>query len=309
MAICSKCGTESNDAKFCPECGTPMSASPVVDNGEAAAIAPEQAPQQPAQAPQPQAPKQDPNGAKAAKGKLPKWAKITLIVVGVLLVFSAIGSCMGIEQNNAQQQQQQAQQDADAKAAQEAEAKKKEEEAAKKVADAKESLQGTIESAQGTDPAAYTEDTFAALTTAIDNAKAVIDDQNATEAQVTSAAKAINTAIDGLKEVFNPANYQWPAYADVARNPDAYKGQKIAFTGKVLQVMDGDNEIDIRVATDGAWDSIVFAGYDPSVIDYRILEDDMVTIYGTCIGLYSYTSTMGAKISLPGMYLDMIELQ
>ena len=306
MAICSKCGTESSDAKFCPECGAPMKAAPQADSGEPVGRTLEQTPQQPAQSPQPQAPKEDPNGPKPAKGKLPKWAKITLIVVGVLLVFSAIGSCMGGEQNDTQAQQEQ--EEADASAAQEAEAKKKEE-TAQKVADAKESLQGTIESAQGKDPAMYTEDTYAALTTAVDSAKAVIDDQNATVSQVTSAAKAINTAVDGLKEAFNQANYQWPAYADVARNPDAYKGQKIAFTGKVLQVMDGDKEVDVRIATDGAWDNIVFAGYDPNIIDYRILEDDMVTIYGTCIGLYSYTSALGAKISLPGMYLDAIELQ
>ena len=31
----------------------------------------------------------------------------------------------------------------------------------------------------------------------------------------------------------------------------------------------------------------------------RILEDDIITIWGECDGLYSYESVLGSKVSLP----------
>ena len=37
---------------------------------------------------------------------------------------------------------------------------------------------------------------------------------------------------------------------------------------------------------------MIFVGYDKNLLDFRVLEDDTVTVYGTCIGLYSYKPTM-----------------
>jgi len=40
----------------------------------------------------------------------------------------------------------------------------------------------------------------------------------------------------------------------------------------------------------------------------RILEDDTVTVYGVTQGLYTYTSTMGAQITIPevlAMYFEI----
>lgn len=90
--------------------------------------------------------------------------------------------------------------------------------------------------------------------------------------------------------------------------PTPIKGEKLRFSGKVLQVMEGTSENNLRVATDGKYDDVVFVGYDPKIMESKILEDDFVTIYGECIGLYSYTSTMGAKISLPGIYANTITI-
>lgn len=132
--------------------------------------------------------------------------------------------------------------------------------------------------------------------------------EGATQSEVDSAVKGLNTAKSALKEVFNPDSYSAVAYTDVARNPDTYKGEKLRFSGKVLQVMEGTSENNLRVATDGKYDDVVFVGYDPKIMESRILEDDFVTIYGECIGLYSYTSTMGAKISLSGIYANTITI-
>lgn len=96
-------------------------------------------------------------------------------------------------------------------------------------------------------------------------------------------------------------------YDQLARNPDDYKGEKVKFKGKVVQIMEGDSEIQMRLAVDSDYDMILYCGYDPSIVSSRILEDDIITIYGTSIGTISYNSTMGGKITIPGVYVDKID--
>ena len=173
----------------------------------------------------------------------------------------------------------------------------------------KSELESYIDSYGSVAADGYTEDSYQAYSSALENAKSVDADEDATQSQVDQAKGNLYTAYNGLVEAFNPANYSWPAYRDVARNPDSYSGQKLAFKGKVLQVVEGDSETDLRIATDGGYDDVIFVGFDPSIMGgTRVLEDDTVTIYGTCVGQYSYQSTMGAKISLPGLYADQVEI-
>lgn len=104
-------------------------------------------------------------------------------------------------------------------------------------------------------------------------------------------------------------------YDQLARNPDDYKGQKVKFTGEVLQVVEGDTENQIRLSVHwnsyGYYDSdqVLYCGFDPSIINFRLLEDDIITIYGYSIGLYSYEAVSGATITLPCVWIDKIELQ
>lgn len=96
-------------------------------------------------------------------------------------------------------------------------------------------------------------------------------------------------------------------YDNLARNPDDYEGKKVKFYGKVLQVMEGDGEIQIRLAVNDDYDTVLLGGYDASIVTSRVLEDDEITIYGTSVGLISYDSTMGGKITIPGVYIDKID--
>ena len=99
-----------------------------------------------------------------------------------------------------------------------------------------------------------------------------------------------------------------PTYNEVARNPDDHMLKLGKFKGKVVQVMEGDTHNNLRVAVDGNYDKMLLVEYDPSILSQRILEDDYVTIYGMNMGIYSYTSTMGAKISIPSMLADKIDM-
>ena len=51
-------------------------------------------------------------------------------------------------------------------------------------------------------------------------------------------------------------------YDNLARTPDDYQGKKVKFYGKVLQVMEGDGEIQIRLAVNDDYDTVLYGAYD-----------------------------------------------
>lgn len=96
-------------------------------------------------------------------------------------------------------------------------------------------------------------------------------------------------------------------YDQLARTPDDFIGKKVKFRGKVIQVIEGETETQIRLAVNDDYDTIIFAAFDKSVVSSRVLEDDVITIMGLSSGLITYDSTMGGKISIPGVSVDKIE--
>ena len=95
-------------------------------------------------------------------------------------------------------------------------------------------------------------------------------------------------------------------YSQLARNPDDYMYKKVKFKGKVIQVMEGDGETQIRLAVNGSYDNIIYGVYESDIVDSRVLEDDYITIYGNSAGLITYTSTMGGKITIPSVVITKI---
>lgn len=100
------------------------------------------------------------------------------------------------------------------------------------------------------------------------------------------------------------------AYEDLARNPKKYEGEYVKFTGKVVQNMEDDylGALRVNVTQDsyGFYDDTVYVVYFLDD-ENRILEDDIVTFYGTSQGLYSYESIMGATITIPSVYAEYVE--
>lgn len=97
------------------------------------------------------------------------------------------------------------------------------------------------------------------------------------------------------------ASCQSISYEELSRNPDAYKGQNCYFTGEVIQTMESGSTGVLRVnVTQGkySWSDTVYVVYEVDSSN-RILEDDIVTFYGKYMGLYTYTSVMGASITIP----------
>lgn len=96
-------------------------------------------------------------------------------------------------------------------------------------------------------------------------------------------------------------------YDQLARTPDDFKGKKVKFYGKVVQVIEGDDSIQIRLAVNDDYDAIVLGEYRKSIVTSRVLEDDHITIYGSSVGTISYKSTLGGTITIPGVYVEKIE--
>src|SRR5690625_2378223 len=96
-------------------------------------------------------------------------------------------------------------------------------------------------------------------------------------------------------------------FEQLARTPDDYEGEKVKFNGKVLQVMEDEGTVQLRVAVNDDYDQVIFVEYDPDIIDSRVLEDDQITLMGISMGLLTYQSTMGGDITIPAIVVDKIE--
>jgi predicted nucleic acid-binding Zn-ribbon protein len=112
-------------------------------------------------------------------------------------------------------------------------------------------------------------------------------------------------------------------YKKLARNPDKFKGDHFKITGQVIQVLDSDSWFDdsttLRInitpeenefAEGGVlWsDTIISAVTIPEGAD-RILEDDVITLWGECKGAYTYDSVLGSSITLPRVDIEYYKIK
>ena len=116
------------------------------------------------------------------------------------------------------------------------------------------------------------------------------EEKAAAEAKAAEEAKGYETGI---------------TFDNLARTPDDYKGKKVKFEGKVIQVIEGDSETQIRLAINGDYDTVIFCRVPKEKTrSTRILEDDYIHIMGVSNGLISYQSTLGGTITIPDISVD-----
>lgn len=110
--------------------------------------------------------------------------------------------------------------------------------------------------------------------------------------------------LDDVKNYFKQ-DCQIMDYKKVLRNPDDYKNTNFAFCGEVFQVVsESDSVIEMLVKSDD--DEIVYVYYYREGTS-RILEGDMVTIYGTFYILETYQTLLGTK-TVPKLSVYFLEL-
>lgn len=104
------------------------------------------------------------------------------------------------------------------------------------------------------------------------------------------------------------------SYENLARNPDEIEGKKVKITGEVIQALYSYGSVDLRVnitewgTYSTYYKDTIYVTYYPEDGEDKILEDDIITIWGTAQGDYSYTSTIGSMVTLPLVFAKYIEI-
>ena len=102
------------------------------------------------------------------------------------------------------------------------------------------------------------------------------------------------------------------SYEEIARDPDDYIGENAKFTGKVVQVIQKGNSYTLRVnitKTRWGYDDTILVYYSAKDGDSRILEDDIVTMYGFMGGTYTYETVMGNSLTVPLLFAEYISIE
>lgn len=111
------------------------------------------------------------------------------------------------------------------------------------------------------------------------------------------------------------ASCQTYTFEQMARNSDNVKGKNIKVTGEVIQVMSDSYSTNLRVniTKNGTYSTYytdtIYVVYYPKSGEDKILEDDIITIYGTSQGDCSYTTILGATVTLPNIKAEYITIE
>lgn len=108
------------------------------------------------------------------------------------------------------------------------------------------------------------------------------------------------------------------SYKEIARQPDAYKGNYAKFKGEVIQVTQSESQgylvyiLRVNVTKQGSYSTYytdtVFVTYVTSPNASRILDDDIITMYGVLEGEKTYTSVLGSSITIPAFTAKYIDI-
>ena len=94
-------------------------------------------------------------------------------------------------------------------------------------------------------------------------------------------------------------------FENLARTPDAYKGKKVKFTGKIIQVISGSNSSQYRLAVNSDYDQILYIEVSKSQLSSgNILDNDNISIQGISLGTIDYKSALGGQITVPAVTVD-----
>ena len=109
------------------------------------------------------------------------------------------------------------------------------------------------------------------------------------------------------------------SYSKIARNPGEYKGKYAKFTGEVVQVMQEEYlgfmvyVLRVNVTKKGSYykyyTDTVYVTYTTTSDAPRILEDDIVTMYGILDGEKTYETVMGSSVTIPMFEAEYIDIK
>ena len=98
-------------------------------------------------------------------------------------------------------------------------------------------------------------------------------------------------------------------YEQIASDPGTYFATKGIFSGRVDQIIKGREFHTMRLAINGDYTQMVKVDFVTEASSRNVLKGDNVTVYGVFEGENTYTSTSGAKITLPQIHGLLIEIK
>lgn len=121
-----------------------------------------------------------------------------------------------------------------------------------------------------------------------------------------------------IKEAYK-AKCKKYSYSKIARNPKEYEGKYAKFTGEVVQVMQEEYlgfmiyVLRVNVTKKGSYykyyTDTVYVSYTAGADDARILEDDIITMYGKLDGEKTYETVMGNSVTIPKFVAEYIDIK
>lgn len=108
-------------------------------------------------------------------------------------------------------------------------------------------------------------------------------------------------------------------YKEAFRYAEDHHGELAKFTGEIIQITEStplfskETTYDIRMNVTkndyGYYEDTIYIKYKPMEGATRVLEDDIVTVYGTLSGLKTYTTVLGAETTIPYLESQYMEIK
>ena len=118
------------------------------------------------------------------------------------------------------------------------------------------------------------------------------------QAQKAAEEQAKKEAEEQAKKEAEAHKYETGlTWEQIAR--EGKKGTLGQFEGKIIQVMNGDGFTQYRVTINGNYDQVMLIEVKNGVAKETLLEDDYVYFKGESLGTITYTTVMGAEMTIP----------
>ena len=118
------------------------------------------------------------------------------------------------------------------------------------------------------------------------------------QAQKAAEKQAQKEAEEQAKKEAEAHKYETGlTWEQIAR--EGKKGTLGQFEGKIIQVMNGDGFTQYRVTINGNYDQVMLIEVKNGVAKETLLEDDYVYFKGESLGTITYTTVMGAEMTIP----------
>lgn len=129
----------------------------------------------------------------------------------------------------------------------------------------------------------------------------VIDEENARKAAEEEAKRQEEEAKKEAEAHKYETGLTWE---DIAR--EGKVGTLGQFEGKILQVINSSYGTSYRIAINGDYNTVMYVEDTLGKATETLLEDDYVYFKGMSMGTTSYTTVLGAKVTIPSFMVDEI---